>query len=199
VLGLAATFAMNFQVLVPVLAQDVLGVGSSGFGFLMAASGVGSLAAALGVAFARRPSPRAIGWGALALGGASVVLAVSRVYPLSLGAMLVAGAGGIAMAVTANTTIQAAVPDRLRGRVVSVYVTIFSASVPAGGLLMGGVASVWGVPLALGLGGVVTIVVGAAALVALGRLPVVASAPTAGAASVGGAEPMGDRAGVRRR
>ena len=51
--------------------------------------------------------------------------------------MVIAGAGGIGMAVTANTTIQLHVPDHLRGRVMSVYTTVFAGSVPAGGLIMG--------------------------------------------------------------
>ena len=49
------------------------------------------------------------------------------------------------MAATGNTTIQLAVPDQLRGRVMSVYTTVFSASVPIGGLAMGAVASAFGV------------------------------------------------------
>ena len=56
------------------------------------------------------------------------------------------------MAVTANTTIQLAVPDHLRGRVMSVYTTVFAGSVPAGGLLMGWIASAWGVAVALFVG-----------------------------------------------
>jgi MFS family permease len=82
------------------------------------------------------------------------------------------GAGGIAMAVTANTTIQLAVPDHLRGRVMSFYTTIFSASVPAGGLLMGAIASAWGVPLSLFLGAILTLAVGVAGWVWLGRIRV---------------------------
>ncbi|MEO5939367.1 MAG: MFS transporter, partial [Candidatus Limnocylindrales bacterium] len=160
IVGLAATFGMNFSVLVPPLADNVLHVGASGFGFLMAASGVGSTVAALWVAFQHRPGPRPIAIGAIALGLGSVVLAVSTSFPLSLAAMAVAGAGGIAMAVSANTTIQLAVPDQLRGRVMSVYTTSFSASVPVGGLLMGGIASVWGVPLSLFIGAVVTLAIG---------------------------------------
>lgn len=61
------------------------------------------------------------------------------------------------MAVTANTTIQLSVPDHLRGRVMSVYTTVFSGSVPAGGLVMGAIASRWGVPPALFLGGVIAL------------------------------------------
>jgi predicted MFS family arabinose efflux permease len=136
----------------------------------MAASGIGSTLAALWVAFQRRPGTRPIAFGAIALGLGSVVLALSTSFPLSLAAMAVAGAGGISMAVTANTTIQLAVPDHLRGRVMSFYTTIFSASVPAGGLLMGAIASAGGVPLSLFLGAILTLAVGVVGWVWLGRI-----------------------------
>src|SRR5215210_3742043 len=84
--------------------------------------------------------------------------------------MAFAGAGGISMAAVANTTMQLSVPDQLRGRVMSVYTTTFAGSVPAGGLLMGFVASRWGTPLALVLGGVLSTVVGAAGVVWLRRI-----------------------------
>jgi MFS family permease len=170
VVGLAATFGMNFQVLVPPLADNVLNVGASGFGFLMAASGVGSTIAALSVAFQRRVGPGPIVGGAIALGLGSIVLAVSTSYPLSLLAMFISGAGAIAMAVTANTTIQMAVPDQLRGRVMSVYTTVFAGSVPAGGLLMGYLASAWSVPAALMVGALVTLAIGIASAFWLRRI-----------------------------
>ena len=172
IVGLASTFGMNFSVLTPPLADNVLHVGASGFGFLMAASGIGSTVAALWVAFQRRPGTRPIAFGAIALGLGSVVLAFSTSFVLSLAAMAIAGAGGIAMAVSANTTIQLAVPDHLRGRVMSFYTTIFSASVPAGGLLMGAVASAGGVPLALFVGALLTLGVGIGGWVWLGRIRV---------------------------
>jgi MFS family permease len=191
VIGLVATFGMNFQVLIPPLADQVLDVGASGFGFLMAASGLGSTIAALAVAFSHRVRPALIALGAVALGLGSIVLAWSTSFGLSLAMMAVAGAGGIAMMVTANTMIQTVVPDQLRGRVMSVYTTSFSASVPAGGLLMGGIASAWGVPLSLGIGGVLSAAVGAAAWVWLGRIRgVVAALPRAGVA--GGAAATAD-------
>jgi MFS family permease len=170
VVGLAATFGMNFQILIPPLADHVLDVGPSGFGFLMAASGVGSTLAALFVAFSRRIGPAPIVLGAIALGLASIVLALSTSYALSLVAMFVAGAGAIAMAVTANTTIQMAVPDQLRGRVMSVYTTMFAGSVPAGGLLTGWIASSWSVPAALMVGALATLAVGIASWFWLRRI-----------------------------
>ena len=44
------------------------------------------------------------------------------------------------MAATANTVIQTTVPDHLRGRVVSVYLTVFAGSTPIGGPLFGALA-----------------------------------------------------------
>jgi MFS family permease len=161
---------MNFQVLIPPLADQTLDVGASGFGFLMAASGIGSTGAALGVAFARRARARVIPGGAIVLGLSSIVLAWSASFPLSLLMMGLAGAGAISMAVTANTTIQTAVPDQLRGRVMSVYTTVFAGSVPAGGLLMGAIASAGGAPLALGIGGVATTAIGLGAWVWVRRI-----------------------------
>ena len=194
VVGLAATFGMNFQVLVPPLADDVLDVGASGFGFLMAASGVGSTLAALGVAFSRHVRARWIAIGAMALGLGGVALAWSPTYEVALIAMLFAGGGGIAMAVTANTTIQTSVPDQLRGRVMSVYTTVFAGSVPIGGLLAGFVASRWGVPVAFAAGGIVTLAVGVGAWFWVMRIRAakrrVVTAPTPMAAGAAGESPI---------
>ena len=170
VVGLVATFGMNFQVLIPPYAENILHVGASGYGFLMAASGLGSTVAALTIAFQRKVSPLPIVLGAIALGLGSIVVALSTSFGLSLLAMVIVGAGGIAMAVTANTTIQLSVPDHLRGRVMSLYTTVFAGSVPAGGLLMGWIASSWGVPVSLMIGAILSLLVGIAAWPWLARI-----------------------------
>lgn len=170
VVGLVSTFGMNFTVIVPAMARDVLGAGASGYGFLMSAMGVGSMTAALGIAFMGRTNARVIAGGGLLLGVAEVVFAGSRLFPLSLVTMLLAGAGGIAMAATANTTIQLTVPDGLRGRVISVYTTVFAGSTPIGGLLMGALASSFGVPVAMAVGGAASAIVGLLGFVWLRRM-----------------------------
>ena len=164
ILGSVATVGMNFSVLIPAFAADDLASGASGFGFLMAASGVGSLLAAMRLVFGGRPQPFRLATGAIVLGAASVLLALTREFPIALGLMVLIGFGSILMAATANTTIQLAVPDHLRGRIMSVYTTTFAASIPIGGLIMGAVASVLGVPAAIGIGGVLTLVIGVAAV-----------------------------------
>jgi MFS family permease len=164
VVGGVATVGMNFNVLIPAFAQGELGSDAAGFGFLMAASGIGSLLAAMRLVFGGRPRPVRLVTGALILGLASVALAVTRVYPAALGLMVLIGFGSILMAATGNTTIQLSVPDQLRGRVMSVYTTVFSASVPIGGLAFGAAASAFGVSVALALGGVLTLVIALGAL-----------------------------------
>ena len=165
VVGLVATFGMNFSVLIPPLAQEVLSSDAAGYGFLMTASGLGALVAAVALVIGGKPRAGRIAMGAIVLGVASVLLAVSTSYPISLLLMVPIGAGGIAMAATANATIQLAVPDGLRGRVMSVYTTVFASSVPIGGIATGALASVVGIPMTIAVGGLLSLAVGGGAYV----------------------------------
>ena len=193
VVGGVATVGMNFNVLIPAFAQGELGSDAAGYGFLMAASGIGSLLAAMRLVFGGRPRPVRLATGALILGLASVALAVTRVYPAALGLMVLIGFGSILMAATGNTTIQLAVPDQLRGRVMSVYTTVFSASVPIGGLAFGAAASAFGVSVAIALGGVLTLVIGLGAL-AWGRAGAFELTENTATATPAGAMPAAARA-----
>ena len=158
--GLVSMFAMNFQVLVPILARDVLDVGAEGFGFLMAASGIGSLIASFWLAFGKGIRPRVVVGGALLIGSAVLALGFTTSYPVAAGLLFFGGMGGIAMAVSANLTNQLTAPDELRGRVIGVHTTIFVGSSPIGGLIAGAIASLAGVEVAFRVGGAAALVVG---------------------------------------
>jgi MFS family permease len=162
--GLVSTFGMNWTVLIPSLARDVLGTDASGYGFLMSASGIGAFLAALWIAFSRRSRPVLIGVGALVLGSLEIVLGISRVYPLSLLAMLIVGIGSVAMTATANTTVQLNAPEQLRGRVMSVYMTIYVGATPIGSLIMGALASQFGTAFAVGFGGLMSAIAAGVAI-----------------------------------
>jgi len=159
--GLIATFGMNFNVWIPLLAKQDLNSGAGGFGLLMAASGVGSLAGALALAFLVTSVKR---WmlftTAGILGGLDIVLAVAGAVPLAIGlAMLILAGIGFCSTTTmamANTTVQTSAPDELRGRVMSVYTTVFAGTAPFGALISGAIASRFGTPTSLLIGGVVT-------------------------------------------
>lgn len=170
--GLMAIFGMNFGVWAPLLARDSLDIGASGFGLLMSSLGIGSLAGALTLAFrSRRPAPRAMLAAALLLGVLEIALGLvaGLRLPAALAMALMAGIG-FAMSTTmaqANTTVQTNSPDHLRGRVMSIYLTVFAGSTPLGAALAGFLASIWGAPAAVAIGGAV---VAAVALVLGGRL-----------------------------
>ena len=160
VVALVSTFGMNFTVVIPPLARQILHTDAAGYGFLMSMVGAGSVVSALTIAFTGRIAPIVIGLGAATLGVGEIALSLSRSFPISLVAMFFIGVGGISMAATANTVVQLAVPDRLRGRVMSVYTTVFAGSTPIGGLVTGAIASSLGVAVAIGGGAVLSLVTG---------------------------------------
>jgi hypothetical protein len=153
-LGGMALLAMNFQTLLPLFSRGTLGLDSGGFGALFAALGAGSLVGSLILAFASSQRPKLgliVGGGAaflaleLALGFVrSPLLAFPLVFGIGLASML--------MINTINVTIQNSVPDALRGRVMSLYVTVFAGTAPLGGLFAGAVAQGFGAPVAISLG-----------------------------------------------
>lgn len=184
VVGLAATIGMNFQVTIPPFARDVLRGDAAAFGFLMAASGLGSVAAALYLATRRRPSAWAIAVGATLLGAGLLLTAALPIYAVAVPALALAGFGAIWMAANGNTLIQATVPDELRGRVISVYTTVFAGSTPIGALFAGFLASRWGAVAALAVGGALTIAVGLTALFWVRRHRAIATGPVEQVAAV---------------
>ncbi len=153
--------ARPYTQMMPVFARDILGLGATGFGVLMAASGIGALAGALVVAslgsFSRR------GWllvlVTIALGVSLLAFSQSTWIVASLALVVIVGGTSTLMMSLANTLLQGIVPDAMRGRVMSVYTLIAGGLMPLGSMLLGSLGEAIGVPLAVGLGGVVTIAV----------------------------------------
>jgi MFS family permease len=169
VIGFVSTFGMNFNVVLPVLAAGVLKVGPNGLGWLYSAMGAGALIAALGVATLQRPRVRVLVGGGMVLGVAELVLAGTTSYPIALAAVFFSGLGAIATAASANSLVQVTVPGPLRGRVMSVYTTVFAGSTPIGSGLTGSFGGLWGTPVAIAMNGLVTLCAEAVAAIAVLR------------------------------
>jgi MFS family permease len=131
------TFGYNFTVVLPLLARNVLHVGSIGFGAMTSAVGVGSLVAALALATLRKPSRRTLLVGATAFAAILAAVAASHWYALTLVLLVALGVAGISFTATANSTLQITAPDHLRGRVMSLYMLLFAGTTPIGGQLTG--------------------------------------------------------------
>jgi predicted MFS family arabinose efflux permease len=119
--------------------------------------GAGALVAALSVATLQRPKLRVLLGGGMVLGVSEFVLAGTNSFPIASVAVFFAGVGAIATAISANTLVQVTVPGPLRGRVMSVYTTVFTGSTPIGNGLTGGVGGLWGTPAALAMNGAITL------------------------------------------
>ncbi|HLZ60585.1 MAG TPA: MFS transporter [Ktedonosporobacter sp.] len=153
------TFALNFNVILPLFAADILRVGASGYGVMSAVTGLGSLVAALVIAATgRKPRMNVLLISGAALAACEIGFALSRFYPLSL--LLLAGIGftTISFSATANTALQTGSPDHLRGRIMGLYVVVFAGTTPIGNLFTGGLAARWGPPISLIAGAVITAV-----------------------------------------
>jgi MFS family permease len=153
-LGGMATFGMNFQTLLPLYARDTLQLGAEGYGALFASMGVGSLIGSLTLAFAgsRRPLLRLIMGGAVFFIVFEVSLGLVRAPIMAFPLMIALGMASMLMVNTINVIIQNSVSDELRGRVMSLYVTVFAGSAPIGGFFAGSVAQLWGPPAGFLLG-----------------------------------------------
>jgi MFS family permease len=163
VVGLVLLFGSNFNVVLPLIATDVLHMGATGFGFLSAATGAGALLAALWLAWSnQQPTLRRVLIGMLIFGIIEAVFALSRIYLLSL--VLIAGIGFIeeSFAMQSMTALQISTPDHLSGRVMSVQVLFFDGSLPLGYLLMGWLSGLFGAPIAMLIGALLCLLVAGA-------------------------------------
>ena len=157
VVTVVSTVGFNFHVLVPLLAADTLHVGPEGFGFLSASFGLGALVGALATATFRNASWRLFAVGAGMFGVLALALApVENAYVA--GTILF----GIGIAFTlftanANSLVQLAAPDYLRGRLIGIYLFAFLGLAPVGGLFAGWLAEVGGTPLAFSVAGVTSL------------------------------------------
>ncbi|HEX9441619.1 MAG TPA: MFS transporter [Roseiflexaceae bacterium] len=149
VVGAIGTFGYNFSVVLPLIAGFVLHTDAAGFGALSAFLGIGSLAAAIGTAYARQVSLRRLLIGAGSFSALLGALALSPFFTLSSALLVALGFAGITFATTANSLLQLSVPDELRGRVMGLYVLLFAGSTPIGALLIGAASNTIGAPAAL--------------------------------------------------
>jgi MFS family permease len=158
--AVVSLLGMSFTVLMPVLAKDILQGGSKMLGFLMGAMGSGALLGALLLA-ARRGFSRAgklIALSSTIFGLGLLLLSASRHPAFSLPVMVIVGLGMISQMNASNTFLQTIISDGMRARVMGFYLLAFFGTVPLGCLLIGYVASLVGVPEALLLSGLGSLV-----------------------------------------
>jgi MFS family permease len=146
---------MSYAVLMPTWAKDILHGGARTQGFLLSSAGCGALVGAIYLASRRsvRGLGRLMAIAAFLFGSALIGFSFSRILPLSMVLLGLAGFGAMISMASSNSLIQTLVDDKMRGRVMSLYTLCFMGTVPFGSLLAGAVASWLGAPFALAIGG----------------------------------------------
>jgi predicted MFS family arabinose efflux permease len=151
---LACSFVYGAQTVLLLLLSRRLGAGEHGYGWLLAALGLGGLA---GAAWSARIGRH----GLPLLAGAVALLALVTGLPGAVALALAAGAGAVAVEVLVDTGLQRELDDDILGRAYGVYFALTIAAIGAGSLAAPVLAS------ALGLSGALAVVAAVPALYAV--------------------------------
>ncbi len=152
-----ATFFSSATALLPIFAQDILGVGAHGYGLLYAAPSVGALVASTAmVRLIDRIDRRGIVllWAVAGYGLATVAFGASHSFWLMWGCLALTGLTDTVSTVFRNVIRQLETPDHLRGRVVGINMVFFMGGPQLGELEAGLVANWIGAPLSVISGGI---------------------------------------------
>lgn len=147
--------------MVPVFAKDILEVGPVGFGWLNAATDIGSIITVtyLTIRPLKRQQGKILFFAVAGYGACIILFALSDVFWLSFAALLLSGCmDGVSVIVRA-TILQLKTPDELRGRVMSVSSMFINSSNELGQFESGVAARMMGVVPSVVFGGCMTIVV----------------------------------------
>jgi MFS family permease len=165
--AVSSLFGAPYFAMVPVYARDIFHLGETGLAVMTGTAGAGAFGGALLVAYLSDSKRK--GWFVLA--GAAVFgicianfalttnLALSLIFLFGLGFAIV-----VSVANT-NTLLQKLVTDRMRGRVMSMFILSFMGTMPIGNIVAGALSNSFGPQKPLAVGGLVVTI--CASLVAL--------------------------------
>ncbi len=165
VMAVVFTLVFQWQMLVPLMAEQAFGAGAREFGFLSAGAGVGSfLAAILAANRNRRPTMRLMGIFAICIGASMLLVAFSPDLTLAIVAMVPVGFSAMSFMINGNTMLQLTAVPQARGRVMALYGVVFLGSTPIGSPIVGWLGESLGPRLDFMLTGLVAVVMGGSVL-----------------------------------
>lgn len=150
--GAALGFGVaGYQALVPAVVRDRLHGDEIDFGLMLGSFGIGSIAAALIVAKARRRfgTEAVLGAATIAFAAAQIDLALATELVWALPATFIAGGAWVAGLTTINVAMQMRSPDNILGRCLSIYQAITFGGMAIGAWTWGAMADWKGLPFAL--------------------------------------------------
>jgi MFS family permease len=168
-MAVIGTLAFNFQVVIPLIATDVFGLGAGGFGALTGVMGTGAVVGGLVAASRRGVSYRRLLGLTFAMGVAILGAGLAPTLTTEVVALFLMGMASFAFIATANTTLQLTSRPDMRGRVMALYAIAFLGSTPVGSPIVGWICAVWGARAGFLVGGAAALVAGGVAWRSLAR------------------------------
>jgi MFS family permease len=158
-IAVISLFAMNYSVLIPLLASQTLRQDAAGYGFIMTCMGLGSLTGAMVIAARSQSGPKHAYMiiGALSTCIFMSILGLESTYLIVCITVFVIGLSSIVFTALANSIIQLNSVDKMRGRVMSVYTLVFLGVVPIGSLATGALIEWVGLSWTMILSGLVSV------------------------------------------
>jgi len=153
-----ATFFGAATTLMPIFANEILGVGAQGYGLMRAAPSFGAVLAAVLLSSRRITKQGPVLLISVAIFGVSMaVFGASSWFPLTLIALALSGAADTISMIIRGTLRQLLTPDDLRGRMTAVNMIFVAGGPQLGEFVVGITASVIGAPLAVLIGGILCV------------------------------------------
>jgi MFS family permease len=166
VTAIIGTLAFNYQVVLPLMAEEEFGGDAGTFGTMMAMLGAGSFVGALWTAHFGRASERVMLLAVLSLGVTTLAASLAPSLALELVALPLVGLSSMVVLSMATAVCNEATSPEFRGRVMALFAIAFLGSTPIGGPLTGWVSQAIGPRAGLGIGAVAALVTATIALTA---------------------------------
>ncbi len=157
-LAFVSMFSQSFSMSIALMAREVFDAGASSFGVASSMFAVGALAGALLAARRASMSRKVLFAGAIGFGLFQMASGFAPVYPVYLGMLVPTGIALITINTAANSIVQLATSPEMRGRVMGIYMLVFTGGTPLGALLVGWMSELGGPRTGVVLSGALVLV-----------------------------------------
>lgn len=166
---------MSYRSLLPIWTIEIVKGDATTLGYLMGATGIGALVAALYLS--TRPSvvgfEEILTFSPAILGGALIAFCLMDNWFVSLGLMAVIGAASLLVSSASNALLQTIADENKRGRVMSFYTMAMLGILPLGELFMGCLTQGIGITYTLMISGIGCLIVAILSAINLPKLQVI--------------------------
>lgn len=168
--GFIGTFGFNFAIWLTAFTDTVFHSGARTYGLLNSLMAAGSLMGALLAARRATSRLRLLVIAALVFGVLEIVAAATPSFWLFALLLVPIGMFGLTVNVTANSSIQMATDPAMRGRVMALYMMVFTGGTPLGAPLVGWITDTYGARIGFATGGAISVLTAIVIGVVLARL-----------------------------